>query len=221
MTPLGGGLLAIGAVAGVVDWWAVWRESPATRSLERIAKPATLLALIVLALVVPARTPGVQPWLAAALVLGLIGDVLLLPPGRLAAGLVAFLLGHLAYLVAFLALPLAGWGAAAGVVAGLAMIGVVGGQIVRAARPSGLEVAACVYLTVICVMAVAATATLMPALIVGAWLFVASDAMLGWGEFVAAGATAGRSRGGPGLRLGVIVTYHVAQALLAVGLLGA
>ena len=101
------------------------------------------------------------------------------------------------------------------------MIGVVGGQIVRAARPSGLEVAACVYLTVICVMAVAATATLMPALIVGAWLFVASDAMLGWGEVVAAGATAGRSRGGPGLRLGVIVTYHVAQALLAVGLLGA
>ncbi len=221
MSPLGWGLVAAAAVAAVVDWWAVWRETPRARVAERVAKPATLLALVVLALVVAPRTPGVQPWLVAGLVLGLIGDVLLLPPGRLAGGLVAFLLGHLAYLAAFLALPLAGWGAAAGAVAGFAVIAFVGRQIVQAARPSGMHVAVGVYLTVICVMAVAATATLVPALMVGAWLFVASDAMLGWGEFVVAGATPGRSRGGPGLRLGVIVTYHLAQALLAVGLLGA
>jgi uncharacterized membrane protein YhhN len=189
--------------------------------VERVAKPATLIALVALAVVTPARTPAVQPWLVAALVLGLLGDVLLLPPGRLAGGLAAFLLGHVAYLVAFLALPLGSWGAAGGAVAGFAVIAFVGREIVQAARPSGLHVAVGCYLAAICVMAMVATATLVPALIVGAWLFVSSDAMLGWGEFVVAGRSEGRSRGGPRLRLGVIVTYHLAQGLLAVGLLGA
>ncbi len=221
MTPLGWGLVAVAAVAAAVDWWAVWRQTSRARVVERVAKPATLLALVALALVVPARTPAVQPWLVAGLVLGLIGDVLLLPPGRLAGGLAAFLLGHLAYLVAFLALPLGNWGAAAGSVAGFAVITFVGREIVQAARPSGLHVAVGVYLVAICVMAMAATATLAPALIAGAWLFVASDAMLGWGEFVVGGRTDGRSRGGPRLRLGVIVTYHLAQVLLAVGLIAA
>jgi uncharacterized membrane protein YhhN len=221
VTPLGWGLLAAAAVAAVIDWWAVARETPRTRSVERVAKPATLLALIVLALVTPAHTPAVQPWLVAALVLGLAGDVLLLPPGRLAGGLVAFLFGHVAYLVAFLALPLGDWGAAAGAVAGFAVIAFVGRDIVGAARPSGLHLAVGVYLTAICVMASVATATLAPALIVGAWLFVASDALLGWGEFVVASRSMGRSRGGPRLRLGVIVTYHLAQGLLAIGLLAA
>jgi uncharacterized membrane protein YhhN len=221
VTPLGWGLLGVAALAAVIDWWAVWGETAWARAVERIAKPATLLALVALALVTPPRTPAVQPWLVVALVLGLLGDVLLLPPGRLTWGLVAFLLGHIAYLVAFIALPLVGWGAAAGAVAGFAVITFVGRQIVQAARPSGIHVAVGVYLTAICTMAMVATATLAPALIAGAWLFVASDAMLGWGEFVVAGETEGRSRGGPGLRLGVIVTYHLAQGLLAVGLLGA
>ena len=46
-------------------------------------------------------------------------------------------------------------------------------------------------------------------------------ALLGWGLLAVAGATAGRSRGGPGLRLGVIVTHRLAGALLAVGLVAA
>ena len=221
MTPLGWGLLAVAAIAALVDWWAVWRETPRALVVERVAKPGALLALVVLAIVVPVRTTAIQPWLVAALILGLVGDVLLLPPGRLTLGLVAFLLGHVAYLIAFLALPLSGWGAAAGAVVGFAVITFVGRDVVQAARPSGIHVAVGVYLTAICVMAMAATATLVPALIVGAWLFVASDAMLGWGEFVVASRSEGRSRGGPKLRLGVIITYHLAQGLLAVGLIGA
>lgn len=221
MAPLGWGLVAMAAVAAVVDWWAVWSETPRARLVERVAKPATLMALVALAVVTPPRTAAAQPWLVVGLMLGLVGDVLLLPPGRLAAGLVAFLLGHLAYLVAFLALPLSDSGAAAGAVAGFAVIAFVGRGIVQAARPSGLHLAVGVYLVAICVMAMIASATLVPAVVAGAWLFVASDAMLGWGEFVVGGATEGRSRGGPRLRLGVIVTYHIAQGLLAVGLLGA
>ena len=54
--------------------------------------------------------------------------------------------------------------------------------------------------------------------VLGAWLFVASDAMLGWGEFVVGRLADGRSRGGPRLRLGVITTYHFAQVLLVLAL---
>lgn len=221
MPPLPWGLLAVAAVAAAVDWWAVWRDTASARRVERAAKPAVLLALIVLAVVSPAATPAVHPWLVAALILGLVGDVLLLPPGVFAAGLAAFLLGQLAYLAAFVQLPLAVAGAAAAAAVALLLIALAGRRIVRAARPSQLHIAVGVYLAAICAMAIAATATGQPALVVGAWLFVASDTLLGWGEFVVAGATEGRSRGGPSLRLAVIVTYHVAQALLTVGLLTA
>lgn len=221
MAPLGWGLLAVAAVAAAVDWWAVWRDTASARRVERGAKPAVLLALIAVAVVTPAATRAVQPWLVAALILGLVGDLLLLPPGVFAAGLAAFLLGQLAYLAAFVQLPASLVGAAAGVAVALVLIAAAGVRIVGAARRARLDLAVGVYLGAICAMAVGATATMLPALVVGAWLFVASDTMLGWGEFVVDGATAGRSRGGPRLRLAVIVTYHVAQALLTVGLLSA
>lgn len=219
MSPLGWGLLAVAAVAAVVDWRAVWLETPRALIVERLAKPAVIVALIAVAVVTPARTPSVQPWLIAALVFGLVGDVLLLPPGRLVGGLVAFLLGHVAYLAAFLQLTLGGWGAALGALVALAVIVFVGRRIVTAARPAGLQLPVAVYLGAICLMLFVGTATLIPAVAAGAWLFVASDSMLGWGQFVISEGSGGPSRGGALLRLGVITTYHAAQALLTVGLL--
>ena len=65
-------------------------------------------------------------------------------------------------------------------------------------------------------MAVAATRTGMPAAILGAWLFVASDAMLGWGRLRAPAPGMPRG-GGRGLRVAVMVTYHLAQGLLRAG----
>ena len=219
MTPLGWGLLAVAAVAAVIDWWSVWAESPRARAVERMAKPATLLALIGVALVSAPVTPAVEPWLLLALVGSLAGDVLLLPPGRLVPGLVAFLLGHLAYIVAFAQLPgLPGW-LLLGVAIALLMVATVGRTLVRAAAKIGMGAPVAAYLGVISVMAIAATRTALPAAVLGAWLFVASDSMLGWGEFVVGKAPDGRSRGGPRLRLGVITTYHAAQVLLVLALL--
>lgn len=218
MTPLGWTLLALAGVAAVVDWAAVWSGGQRGRSVERFAKPATLLALIALAVVTPPAVPAVRLPLVAALAAGLVGDVLLLPPGRLVPGLVAFLVGHLAYITAFALLP----GSPAWLVLGLAIAAVVaatvGRALVRAAARSGLAVPVAAYLAVICAMAVMATRTSIPAAILGAWLFVASDAMLGWGEF-AEPSDGERRRGGPRLRLGVITTYHVGQALLTLALL--
>ena len=78
-------------------------------ALERIAKPAVMVALIAAAAHRDAgrsrRRSAVRPWLVAALVASLVGDVLLLPPGRFVPGLLAFLVAHLAYVVAFVQLP--------------------------------------------------------------------------------------------------------------------
>jgi uncharacterized membrane protein YhhN len=58
----------------------------------------------------------------------------------------------------------------------------------------------------------------VPAAIAGAWLFVASDAMLGWGRLRA--PVPGLPRGTPALGVAVMVTYHLGQALLLIALAG-
>ena len=216
MTPLGWGLLALAAVAAVIDWWAVWTATRRARAVERVAKPAVVTALVGLAAVTPSAVQAVQAWLVVALACSLAGDVLLLPPGRLVAGLVAFLVGHLAYTGAFAQLG----GSTAWALVGVGGAGLVattvGRRLVRAAEGRRMGVPVTLYLLVICLMAIAATRTGMPTAIVGAWLFVASDAMLGWGEFVVREQPARDARR---LRFGVIASYHVAQVLLVLALL--
>ncbi len=46
MAPLGLGLLGVAAGVAVANWWAVWSASPRARAVERVATPATLLALL-------------------------------------------------------------------------------------------------------------------------------------------------------------------------------
>jgi uncharacterized membrane protein YhhN len=221
MTPLAGALLAIAAGAAVTDWIAVGLDGPRSRAIERVAKPLALLALLAAAISWPAGTGDsetVRPWLVAALAASLAGDVLLLPPGRFTAGLVAFLAAHLAYLVAFAQLP----GSVPWLVAGIVFAGVVvatvGRVLVGAARRVGLGTPVAVYLAAICGMAIAATRTGLPAAILGAWLFVASDAMLAWGRFRS--PSSGSPRGAARLRVAVMVTYHVGQVLLFAALVG-
>lgn len=216
MTPLAWGLVGIAALAAVVDWAALARDNA---PIERITKPAVLLALIAAAVVAaPAAGVGTRPWLVAALVASLAGDVLLLPPGRFVAGLVAFLVAQLAYLVAFAQLPGSVPGVLVGAALALALIATVGRVIVPAARRVGLAAPVAVYLAAICGMAIAATRTGLPVAVAGAWLFVASDATLGWDRFAAPEPPTPRDAAIR--RLAVIVPYHLGQALLLVALVG-
>ena len=201
-------------VAALVDWVAVFKGGPRWIRVERIAKPLVpaLVALAVLAWPEASiAVPGVRPWIVIALVTSLVGDVLLLPPGRLTGGLLAFLLAHLAYLAAFVQLPGSVPWLAVGLVAALVVAATVGRALVLAARGAGLAAPVAAYLVVICAMAVAATRTGLPAAIAGAWLFVTSDTLLGWGTF--------RGSDSRNRRLAVIVTYHLAQLLLVVALM--
>lgn len=217
--------LAAAAVAGAAaaaNWAAVWAGRPAGHAVERTAKPLVIIALITAALLAPAQSSvgaSLRPWLVAGLAASLAGDILLLAPARFVPGLVAFLVAHLAYLVAFLLVPGDAAWLLAGLIAGAAVAATVGRALLRAARVAGLGGPVAVYLAVITLMAVAATRTGEPVAIAGAWLFVTSDALLGWGRFREAAVE--RVRGGRrALRTAVMVTYHAAQGLILLALLG-
>lgn len=213
MPPLPLGFLGFALGAAVLDWWAVATERG---RLERLAKPATLGALIVVAATIDPTTPAARPWFLAALAASLAGDVLLLPPGWFVAGLVAFLVAHLAYLGGFLTHPVSLAGTATGLAWALVLAAVVGRPIVRgAAERAGLAAPVVAYLGAILAMAVVATGsgTLAAA---GAWLFVASDAALGWDRFVTPPAATPATVARRGLVS--IVPYHIGQLLLTLSL---
>lgn len=206
--------VASSATAGValVDWWAV---ATGRRSTERWAKPAVMVGLLTVALLAGAEATTAGRWVLLALLLGLVGDVLLLEdsPGRFVGGLAAFLLGHLAWVLAFLSTgldrPEWGWlGAAL-----LAVALVAGRAVVPAAVRDGgavLGVAVTAYMVVIGAMSVLGWATGLLLVGIGATLFVVSDTVLALGRFVDE-----RRWTAPV----VMVSYHLAQALLLAGLL--
>ena len=188
--------------AAVADWVAV---AQGRQALEWIAKPAALGFLLLWAAL--GHATG---WpLLAALVFSLLGDVYLMLPGNLfAAGLAAFLVGHLAYIDAFHASL--GWR----VVWSALVLGVsapIGLRIVGAAPGTPLKVAVTLYMVVIGVMAGSAIAAGMPIAILGALLFMLSDSMIAWNRFVSPFE---------GAKVAIIVTYHVGQLLLVYALRG-
>lgn len=204
--------LAAGLLAAV-DWWAVARGRP---GVERWAKPAVMVALgaVAVSLDAPGSTTGW--WVLVALALGLVGDVLLLgdSDARFLGGLAAFLVGHLAWVAAFVATgldaPDGAWVGAAVVLVALA----AGHRIVPGAHREGgpaLSVPVVLYMGVIAAMAVTGWATGLVVVGLGASLFVVSDTLLGLGRF---------DHERPWTRVVVMVTYHLAQALLVAGLLG-
>lgn len=232
---VGPALLAAVLVA-VVDWVAVARR---WRGLELIAKPSVILALLAAVAASPGPVAPDHGPLAAAgtlspgwlLVLGglfasLLGDLLLVPPARFVAGLVAFLVAQVAYLVRFVGQPIALGDPAAiarialGLAIALAVAWLPGRRILAGARRAGLGAPVAVYLVAILAMALAATASGLWISAVGAWLFVASDAMLGLARF-ADGARGSSDDGAADARWNVatMAAYHAGQVLIVVGLL--
>lgn len=207
--------LAVAGAFAVVDWLAVARGDV---RLERVAKPAVMAVLIVMVLLSDPNASSRSLLLAVALAASMVGDLLLLPPQRFTQGLIAFFVAHLAYLGVFVFLaPLLLERAAIAAAAGLAVLAVVGRGILTGATRAGMRRPVAAYLAAILLMAVVATATGSLVATVGAWAFVASDAILGWDRFVA--AAPGSVREARSRRLAVIVTYHVGQLLLTAAVL--
>ena len=207
-------LLAVAAVTASVDWYAVARGDVGR---ERIAKPAVMAVLLTAAMLGDPEARPVSLLLGAALGASLVGDLLLLPPVRFRAGLTAFLLAHVAYLAAFLLGPLHASPAAIGGVVGVAVLLLAGRPILRGATAAGMRRPVAAYFGAIVLMAVAATATGSLLAAAGAWLFVTSDAVLGWRQFVDSPEAREAAPAWP--RLGVMVPYHLGQILLTAAIL--
>ncbi len=238
---VGGWLVAATLAAAVADWVAVARSS---KPAEYVCKPLTMVLLIAAAIAF--RTDAVAArWIftLAALVLCLAGDVfLMLPRDPFVAGLASFLLAHVAYVVAFAVsidsvsrrfadYPVPGsfveppppWGTIAVASAAVLVVAVplflrIRRGIVERGRPE-LVLPVALYVVAISAMVISAFATLgRPSwsvegrtfAIAGAVLFFVSDALIGWTRFV---------RPSPWGPVTIMVTYHLGQVGLVLGLL--
>lgn len=215
------GWLAVTLLAALLDWVAV---GLALLPLEYLAKPATLIGVMGYAHALSRTTanPRLARWIQVGLGLSLLGDVCLMFSGEgwFLAGLVSFLLAHVAYIVGLAPTrDVLGQPGTALIVLGVGAIATVFlGQVVRALREqdqAALIGPVLLYGAVISTMLATAWTTLVRpgwsgrgrALVTaGTGLFYFSDAVLAWNRFVTPLA---------GGRLAVIVSYHLAQLALA------
>ena len=227
MPTIGWVLLGLAAVAALANWWAVDTPVPTpvtpdgagspqlSQRVEYVAKPATMVLLIAVAVMLDPADGGSRAWFVLGLLLCLAGDVLLmLPSDRFLHGLAAFLAGHVAYIVGFWARGVQLWALLLGVLVVAVTVAVVARPIVEAVqRDEDPELVGPVlaYIGVISAMVVLAIGTTVAIAIMGGLLFYASDALLAWNRFV---------RPLPHGRLLVMITYHLAQAALVLSLAG-
>lgn len=193
----------VAGIAALANWWS---RLAGSRPVEVWSKPLALAGLIGVAALIDPAHDDVRAWFVAGLVLSLVGDVLLLDDRRFVPGLVAFLAGHLAYVIGFVTHPDWRWwavGLAAIVV--VLLVATAGRRIVAGARGIAPALGGAVvgYLVVISTMALAAAGAGNGWAVAGAALFVTSDALLGWRRFV---------HEKPWMGPAVMVTYHLGQA---------
>ena len=165
-----------------------------------------------------APAPGQRPpgfaWMVAALITCLAGDVFLMLEGLFVPGLAAFLLGHLAYIVAFR--QATSWGRLRLAWPLLGLLGVAAYALLWASGlPAGLRVPVAVYILAIITMAGTALDRAAQrrtrgsqAVALGALLFLASDLCLAVNRFVAPV---------PLSSVWVLGTYYAAQCLMLMG----
>ena len=210
MSFLSGMLLAAAAGFALGTWVGV---TAGLRRLEYVCKPATMAALAGMAAALTPRSNGERALFVVALLLGLAGDVLLmLPRDYLLPGLVAFLLGHAAYIAGFRFLPFTAAPAGAAVILVAAGAALMLRRYVAGLRRSGrnrLVAPVLVYAVVISLTVVSAAGSRHWVAFAGALLFYVSDALFAWYRFV------GPLRWGRPVN---IVLYQAGQALLALSL---
>ncbi|MEO6999209.1 MAG: lysoplasmalogenase [Terracoccus sp.] len=201
-------------VTMLLNWSSVLRSDVI---VERITKPTIMLLMIGLAWSLDGEgrvdgTPSLRV-LLVALGLSLVGDVLLLnaTQGRFLGGLAAFLAAHVAYVWAILETPGRGgfpWWVVPLVPALLILHARFGRDIVVGAGRQRLPVL--LYQLALFALVLVAGWKGDWLVMAGAALFVVSDTVLGHDRFVL------ERRFAP---IQTIVTYHLAQVLLVVGLL--
>jgi uncharacterized membrane protein YhhN len=184
-----------------------WKQLPGVRA---VSKPFASLGFIVAAIGFGALESQYGRVVLAGLILGAIGDVCLLGQAKayFIAGLVSFLLGHVAYVVAFSTLPSSVPQALMAAVVVTAIILFVARWVFPHAPDMRVPIG--IYMLVIaamCVVAIGAGAAGAPWMIpVGAVMFTASDIAVVRDRFVAPGFVN---------RLWGLPLYYAAQLIIA------
>ena len=200
-------LMALAGLAAVGNWVSVARR---VRLGIYIFKPLTLVLMIGAAVALDPVSSTARTWFVIALALSLAGDVfLMLPTDAFVPGLASFLLGHVAYVVGLNRDTDGHWLVAIPVVAVAAILGsrLIGG--IRAKGHRELVAPVVAYVLTILVMVSSAVASGNALSAIGALFFMTSDALIGEDRFV---------QPRPWQPVAIMVTYHVAQALLVVSL---
>ena len=213
--------LAIAAIAAVIDWVAVWVGGTTGRRVERVAKPAVLVALLAAALLRtrgrPRRRPPGRGWSSGSSRPSWATCCCCHRAGSCRGSWRSWRpISRISSRSSSCRARSRGWWSGSRGRRSSSLT--VGRALVRAAARLGLAVPVALYLVAITLMAVAATRTGEAVAIAGAWLFVASDAMLGWGRLRAPQPGLPRG-GGRAQRVAVMVTYHLGQGLIVLALL--
>lgn len=200
------------AVVAALDWSAVQHRWVL---IERVAKPLVMVALAWLAFTMGAADLDVGRFVLVALGFSLAGDIFLLGKSAVdfSGGLVSFLVAHIAFVLAFLTHGFEPRWALLGLLVVLPLSLTAGRRIVRAAAREGgaaLGAAVTAYLVVIAAMVVAASGTAIPLVFLGALASMFSDTVLALDRFVGPRSNA---------RMMVIVTYHLGQMMMVIGVL--
>ena len=213
-------LIGFALIVAAGDWVAVAKK---WKILEYFAKPGVILILIAW-LFINGGYQGPAKFFMIGLFFSLAGDIfLMLPDEKFIAGLVSFLIAHLAYIRGFTISGLHFSTAGFGIIVLVGLIGLVILQQIlkglKAHNQEKLRFPVIIYSIVICIMLVTALYTvivpnpvwkILPAILVsmGAILFFISDISLAWNKFVSQ------------VRLGkllIIITYHLAQITITLG----
>ena len=204
-------ITAIATLVGVALLLAFGERTQSTRARVLI-KPVTSIGFIATAVLSGCLDSNWGRWIFAGLICSWFGDVLLIFAQRTAflAGLVAFLLGHVAYTIAFYQRGLDVVGGLLPVLAiGVVAVGLVARWLLPKVDPAMMR-PVLAYMVVITAMVAFAGGTFAahgrPFLLVGAVLFWLSDVSVATDRFAGGGFTN---------RVWGLSFYYGAQLLLA------
>jgi uncharacterized membrane protein YhhN len=205
-------------ILAILDWIAADKK---WKVLEYVTKPATMLALLCW-MGQSVGWGGSMLWFTLGAIFCLAGDVFLMLPWDLFIfGLLAFLLGHICYVVGLnnIAPYINLWGGCLIILLGIYLLWLYPklANGLSAKGKTSLKAPVLIYSLVISLMVYSALMTwtrpgwsLVSAIFVsvGAVLFYASDSMLAWDRFL---------EPLPNARLRVMVTYHLGQIGIILG----
>ena len=204
-------ILVVASIFSIGDWWAV---QVAKKSLEYVCKPLATVGFLAAAIAISNAESLPQTWRIVALVFCLLGDVfLMLPRDAFVPGLASFAIAQICFAGSLLTQDVTMTRLVVGLIIVVPTTLFLARRFVRSISTSGhkeLVIPVVVYMMVIAAMAISAIAGGTAIGIAGAAFFMLSDSLIAEHRFV-------KERSWQ--PVGIMVTYHLALAGLALGLL--